>query len=137
MAYVSSFMYCESLQSQQSPDGKLQPQLMTPLSALTPVAIPGNFSFAILCGIAGFDVDKDHTVKFDFVASDGKVTTITNVRMTVSDMTADGKNIKLAQIGVEIRNFIFMADGTYTTKVYFDGELIGEYKVPVGVSKPL
>lgn len=48
--------------TQQGP----QQQIIKPLQVLTPVAIPGNFSFAIACSITGFDTSKENTVKIIF-----------------------------------------------------------------------
>ena len=65
MEYISSFTYCDTIQTQMTQQGPQQ-QIIKPLQVLTPVAIPGNFSFAIACSITGFDTFKENTVKIIF-----------------------------------------------------------------------
>ena len=50
MEYISSFTYCDTIQTEMTPQGPQQ-QIVKPLQVLTPIAIPGNFSFAIACSI--------------------------------------------------------------------------------------
>ena len=66
MEYISSFTYCDTIQTEMTPQGPQQ-QIVKPLQALTPIAIPGNFSFAIACSIAGFDTSKENSVKIMFL----------------------------------------------------------------------
>ncbi|MFR7390328.1 MAG: hypothetical protein ACLUTU_16205 [Blautia faecis] len=53
-------------ETEMTPQGPQQ-QIVKPLQALTPIAIPGNFSFAIACSIAGFDTSKENSVKIMFL----------------------------------------------------------------------
>ena len=72
MEYISSFTYCDTIQTQMTQQGPQQ-QIIKPLQVLTPVAIPGNFSFAIACSITGFDTSKENTVKIIFLDPHSKV----------------------------------------------------------------
>lgn len=42
MEYISSFTYCDTIQTEMTPQGPQQ-QIVKPLQVLTPIAIPGNF----------------------------------------------------------------------------------------------
>lgn len=61
MAYISSFTYCDSIQMEMTPQGPRN-QIVNPLQVLAPIAIPGNYSFAIACNVAGFDVEKENII---------------------------------------------------------------------------
>ena len=65
MVYISSFTYCDKIQTEMTPQGP-QRQIVTPLQVLMPVALPGNFSFSIAFNIAGFDAAQENTVKITF-----------------------------------------------------------------------
>ncbi len=54
MAKISTFVYYDSINTELTPDGPRH-QLVNPLQVLSPVSLPGNFSFAISCGISGLD----------------------------------------------------------------------------------
>ena len=50
MVYISSFTYCDSIQTEMTPQGSIN-QIVNPLQVLAPIAVPGNYSFAIACNI--------------------------------------------------------------------------------------
>ncbi|MFR6582688.1 MAG: hypothetical protein ACLURP_12105 [Ruminococcus sp.] len=62
MEYISSFTYCDTIQTEMTPQGPQQ-QIVKPLQVLTPIAIPGNFSFAIACSIADLTHRKKIVLK--------------------------------------------------------------------------
>ena len=65
MIYISSFTYCDSIQTEMTPQGPRN-QIVNPLQMLAPIAIPSNYSFAIACNIAGFDATKENSVRIQF-----------------------------------------------------------------------
>ena len=62
MVYISSFTYCDSIQTEMTPQGPRN-QIVNPLQVLAPIAVPGNYSFAIACNIAGFDAKQENCVR--------------------------------------------------------------------------
>ena len=72
MAYISSFTYCDSIQMEMTPQGPRN-QIVNPLQVLAPIAIPGNYSFAIACNVAGYDVKKENSFRIQFVSSSNQI----------------------------------------------------------------
>lgn len=128
MAYVSSFVYCDRLQQNNTPNG-IQHQVIEPLQTLNLVSVPSNFSFSMLCGISDFDTGKGHKLRIELVAPDDKSTVIVSADVPIASDKRQ-KEFNGVQVAVEIRNFIFRLEGTYITKIFFDDALIGEYKIP-------
>lgn len=133
MEYISSFTYCDTIQTEMTPDGPQQ-QIVKPLQALIPVAIPGNFSFAIACSIAGFDTSKENCIKVMFLDPDDNAlydTGEVKFQMPEEQVKADG--ISSMQFNIDIRNLVFREAGIYSTKLIFNGNELGEYKIQVAV----
>lgn len=65
MVYISSFTYCDKIQTEMTQQGP-QRQIVTPLQVLMPIALPGNFSFSIAFSIAGFDATQENKVNITF-----------------------------------------------------------------------
>ncbi len=131
MAYISSFTYCDSIQMEMTPQGPRN-QIVNPLQVLAPIAIPGNYSFAIACNIAGFDVEKENSVRIKFVSSDEQLLNDTGdikFQLPVDQMKADKPSVM--QFNLDMRNLVFHEVGIYSTKVFVNGEQIGEYKIQV------
>lgn len=131
MAYISSFTYCDSIQMEMTPQGPRN-QIVNPLQVLAPIAIPGNYSFAIACNVAGFDVEKENSVRIQFVSSGNQILNDTGdikFQIPVDQIKADKPSVM--QFNLDMRNLILHEVGLYSTKVFVNGEQIGEYKIPV------
>lgn len=131
MEYISSFTYCDTIQTEMTPQGPQQ-QIVKPLQALMPIAIPGNFSFAIACSIAGFDTSKDNCVKIMFSDPNNNIlydTGEVKFQIPVEQIKANG--IASMQFNIDIRNLVFREAGIYSTKVIFNDNELGEYKIQV------
>ncbi len=131
MVYISSFTYCDSIQTEITPQGPRN-QIVNPLQLLTPIAIPGNYSFAIACNIAGFDTMKENCVRIQFIAPNGQVLNDTNdikFQLPVEQIKPD--KLGVMQFNLDMRNLVIREVGLYSTKVLVNGELIGDYKIQV------
>ncbi len=131
MAYVSSFTYCETIQTEITEQGTRY-QIVNPLSVLAPVSIPGNYSFAISCNIAGFDVSKENSVSICFFDQHGSE--IYNSGSVAFDIPAEhvkDNEIANIQFNIDIRNLVFKESGLYVTKVLLNADELGEYKIQV------
>lgn len=131
MTYISSFIYCDSIQTEITPQGP-KPQIVNPLQVLAPIAVPGNYSFSVACNLAGFNSDVENTVRLQFVSPSGQVVYDTNdigFKIPVEQLQA-GKPAAM-QFNMDLRNLVFREVGLYSTKVFFNQDLIGEYKIEV------
>lgn len=135
MEYISSFTYCDTIQTEMTPQGPQQ-QIVKPLQALIPIAIPGNFSFAIACSIAGFDTSKENYVKIMFSDPNNNVlydTGEVKFQMPAEQIQTNG--IASMQFNIDIRNLVFREEGIYSTKIIFNDSELGEYKIQVIVGE--
>lgn len=120
MEYISSFTYCDSIQTEMTPQGPRQ-QIVKPLQALTPVAMPGNFTFAIACSIAGFDATKENSVDIEFLDPNGSILYDTGeVKFQIPPSQIKAGGITSMQFNIDIRNLVFKEVGLYSTKVMFN-----------------
>lgn len=134
MEYISSFLYCDSVQMQITPEGPV-PQIVKPLQFLEPVAIPSNYSFTISCNIAGFDVNVKNSIRFQFISPEDEVVYDSN--NIEFELPQDEKNVNMPnvmQFNMDMRNLVLREKGLYSTKVYFNNKLMNEYKIEVIVS---
>ena len=132
MAYVSSFAYCDSIQTEMTPQGP-RPQIVNPLQVLMPVAVPSNYSFCISCNVAGFDdVSVENRVRVCFVAPSGKIVKDTDEIVFKVPLDQIKQTVPNAmQFNLQLQNVVLRETGIYTTEVYANGEKIGEYKIQV------
>lgn len=131
MAYISSFTYCDSIQMEMTPQGPRN-QIVNPLQVLAPIAIPGNYSFSIACNVAGFDVEKENSVRIQFVSSSNQILNDTGdikFQTPIDQIKLDKPSVM--QFNLDMRNLILHEVGLYSTKVFVNGEQIGEYKIQV------
>lgn len=131
MAYISSFTYCDSIQMEMTPQGPRN-QIVNPLQVLAPIAIPGNYSFAVACNVAGFDVEKENSVRIQFVSSSNQILNDTGdikFQIPIDQIKVDKPSVM--QFNLDMRNLILHEVGLYSTKVFVNGEQIGEYKIQV------
>lgn len=135
MEYISSFTYCDTIQTELTPQGPRH-QIMNPLQALAPIAVPGNYSFSIACNIAGFDTSKENCVKIKFLDPNGKILYDTgDVKFQIPREQIQATGITGMQFNLDIRNLVLKEVGLYSTKVEFNGNELGEYKIQVIVGE--
>ena len=137
MIYISSFTYCDRIQTEMTPKGPRN-QIVNPLQVLAPIAVPGNYSFAIACNIAGFDARQENSVRIQFVSPSEKVLNDTNdIKFQLPPEQVKLDRPSVMQFNIDMRNLVLSEKGVYSTKVYVNGKQIGEYKIPVieGVSQ--
>ena len=135
MAYISSFTYCDSIQMEMTPQGPRN-QIVNPIQVLAPIAIPGNYSFAIACNVAGFDVEKENSVRIQFVSSSNQILNDTGdikFQIPINQIKLDKPSVM--QFNLDMRNLILYEVGLYSTKIFVNDEQIGEYKIQVIVGE--
>ena len=130
-AFVTSFTYCDNIQTELTPQGQ-KTNIFNPLNVLAPVAIPGNYSFAISCAIAGLKEAEQNTVQMQFVTESGNVINDTGViPIQMPPKNAGQNQPAVLQFNFDLRNLVLPEEGAYTTRVYANGEMIAEYKILV------
>ena len=131
MEYVSSFTYCDSIQTQMTDKGPIN-QIVSPLQVLAPIAIPGNFSFAISGCIMGLDVEKENIIRISFVSPSGHVAFDTQEITIQLPRDVKAQDIpNFMQFNLDLRNIVINEKGLYITKIEVNKEIIGEYKIQV------
>ncbi len=131
MAYISSFTYCDSIQTEITPQGPRN-QIVNPIQMLAPVAIPGNYSFAIACNIAGFDAEKENKVKIQFVSASGQILNDTgDIKFQLPVEQINLEKLGVMQFNMDMRNLVLSETGLYSTKVFVNDDMVGEYKIQV------
>lgn len=131
MIYISSFTYCDSIQTEVTPQGSRN-QIINPLQVLAPIAVPGNYSFAIACSIAGFDVNRENSVRIKFVSSSDQLLNDTgDIKLQFPIEQIKSGKLGAMQFNIDMRNLVFDEVGLYSTKIFVNDEKIGEYKIQV------
>lgn len=135
MEYISSFTYCDNIQIEITPQGP-QMKILNPLQVLAPVAIPGNYSFSIVCNAAGFDTAKENYVRMQFLSPNGQILHDTGkIEFQIPKEQIETDKPIVMQFHMDMRNLVFRETGLHTTKVYVNDQEIGEYKIPVIVGE--
>ena len=135
MEYISSFIYCDSIQTEITPQGP-KPQIVNPLQVLAPIAIPSNYSFAVACNLAGFNAEIENCVRLQFVSPSQQVIYDTgNINFKIPTEQLQAGKPAAMQFNLDLRNLVLRECGLYSTKVYFNSNPIGEYKIEVIVGE--
>lgn len=135
MPYISSFTYCDSIQTEMTSQGP-QPKIVRPLQVLTPIALPSNYSFAIACNIVDFDVKIENSVRICFVSPSGQIVNDTNeIKFQIPREQIKVNRPSVMQFNLDMRNVILREEGTYVTRIFINGDQIGEYKIAVVVGE--
>ena len=107
-------------------------QIVNPLQVIAPIAIPGNYSFAIACAVAGFDVRVKNSVNLQLKTEEGEVINDTGeIEFQLPEEVLNNNQPAIMQFNLDFRNLVLPKTGVYSTTVSFNGEKIGEYKIPV------
>ncbi len=136
MAKVSSFILCESVQSSvtQNANGgiDIRPNIMSPFSSVQPVAIPGNYSFAIfftICDIDNDDKKSQSNLQVKITAPDGNMVFLSAVFTISSEVLSNGS----FSYSIDFRNFVFTQEGNYIIDILYNDENI--YKQEFNVTR--
>jgi len=128
--FISSFTYCDSIETQMTPNGPAF-QIVKPLQILAPIAIPGNYSFAISCSLSDISSSEGKTMTIVFSDPDGnEVAKVGNIRIEIPKEASNSK-VASMQVNIDFRNLIISKEGVYKTSVILENDTIGEYRIPV------
>jgi len=137
MCKIAYFLYCDSIQPilATSPPNTIY-QITSPLLALTPFHIPGSYSFAMAFAISGLDAAiESSSLRVEFYNPEGGLVQSTgNIKTPIMEdekskfFPLDFKGIFMQ---MDMRNVTFETEGVYSTKVFMNDDLLGEYPVYV------
>lgn len=132
MPRISTFMYAE--RAEPNPQGQIQ--ITNPLMVINPMFVPGMFSFTIIFGVVGIDNETDHTMQILFKGPNDEPPIInTNTIPLPKGAVPMVKELELPRehkgmmFNLDFRNVVFKSEGIYTSQVYIDGDLLGEYPI--------
>ena len=121
MAILTAFMYANETRTDVMPNGQSTQLISTPLLALKPLFIPGQLSFSVVFGITDFEHDKDHTVQYRLLDSNGNAvidTGLVHLPKVIHNQAPETDGF----IGnFDLRNVVLMNKGEYRTELIFDG----------------
>ena len=130
MEYISSFIYCDNITIEMTQHGPVH-RIMNPIQVLNPIALPSNYSFAIACNIAGLELEAEYKLRIVFSGPDGEILKDTNDIPVKLPKVGDKEKKGFMQFNLDFRNVVLRKADLYTTKVYINGKLFGEYKIDV------
>jgi hypothetical protein len=135
MPHVSMFMYCENATNDMTPQGpKLN--ITGPLHILTPMFVPGMFSFSIVFGILDLETDIDHAIRVIFRSSvageEHLIDTGKDILIPRNSEKNDlPKDMRGLMMSLDFKNVVFRSEGLFLTEVLFDGESLGQFPIKV------
>ena len=138
MARVSSFVFCDSVQVQQTSQGAQYWQIINPLQVLSPYAIPGAFSFAFSFGISEFNTEKNNILSIQFSDPEGTVINDSgpiNIPAFPEGVGNLPKDFRSIMLNMDFRNLPIKHSGLYSLVVNMNDEQIGEFKIPAHQSE--
>ena len=133
MSKMLSVVYCDRIQNDMTDKGPVR-SIVTPLSELNPISIPGNYSFSIACVMAGFDITKNNKIEIGFYDPDGNLNTqIMNLVIAANSITVpDGRAFpEYFNLDLDVRNAILLKEGEYNTRIKHNDIELGNYPILV------
>lgn len=125
MAKINNFILCEDIQNQiilQSENGipTLQPNIVSPLTVIAPVSVPGNYSFAMFGIMSGFDKEATNEMVISILDPNGKECFAT---AGIQIPPVPGNNIDNFNFSINLRNFVFRTEGSYEIVIKLNREV--------------
>ena len=124
-------VFCNSFQQSIS-NGKIVSSLRTPITSISPYAVPGNFSFCIYCTVSGLSVDKSKSVELQLIGSDDEMI-FTTSKIELNEMnlkTMDGMYTPL-ELAVDLRNVLIIKKEPLVANLYVNGKVVETEKLIV------
>lgn len=125
-----NIVFCEALQ--QTSGANSAPTIMNLFTTISPVAIPGNYTFSVLCSVANLP-KSTKTLRLKIGIIDGELLFDTN-QIDICQIPLQNDNYPQINIGADLRNIIIIKEGQIYAELYADNELIE--KSTIDVIKP-
>lgn len=128
MAQIVSFVYCDKVQ-QKFVNGQLQPQVVQPLTFLSPINFPSNYSFSIVCSFNGINTFEKNTLEVRLLSPTKKLVESTGkINLEIDDKNSETDNVSMT-FNLDFHNIIFREEGEYTTEIILNDVLLGSYPI--------
>ena len=138
MAKLTSFVYCLNVERIKPADGQGENiNAMGLLTALIPEYIPGTFSFSIAFSVLDIDVaSSNNNIRIVFLRKDGDLIVVDSGIINLPKLEDPNEisipnEFKGLNMSMDLRNVVFEKEGVYTTKIYFNGDLLHESPIYV------
>lgn len=127
MARITAFVICDNIETVPVPNGGVVQKLTTPLLALRPKFIPGNFSFGIFVSVQGLDITQSHGMRFQIKSPTGKVILNSDEAKLPPPPVVDALPREFSGMGLamDIRNLTVEQEGAYSFELFVDGVSVG------------
>ncbi|MED4057447.1 hypothetical protein P4654_25425 [Niallia taxi] len=141
MPKVATFMYCE--RAEQDQNGKIQ--ISNPLLAMIPLYVPGTFSFSVVFSVTGITIDQDNSIRILFKGPNESEAPLVDTGDALIPKGALDTPIDTRDVPIEFKGMMFNLDfrninlkyeGIYTSIVYINGDLTGEFPIYVKAGEP-
>lgn len=131
MPRITAFVYCENVQNENTQLGP-KSNIISPMSVLRPMFIPGTFSFSIFISLLDVKIEESHIFRIVFTNGIKDIVDTKNVNIPAHNIESDLPEFERGfMFSMDFRNVVFENEGSYTSKVYFDDMPIGEYPIYV------
>ncbi|NNU94844.1 hypothetical protein ETC01_17315 [Geobacillus sp. NFOSA3] len=133
MPRVSTFMYCESTEINPNTG---QMRINVPMHIFTPAFVPGMFSFSVVFGLLGIEINPNNTFRVRFVSPNNEAIIDTNdLPFPTPNPNDNVRNLPPEMRGMifnfDFRNVVFRQNGQYKTEIFVNGDKLGEFPIDV------
>ena len=137
-ARVVAYFYCsrfETVASQPTHIGTVgQGFSIVPIDILinlTPPFMPSAFSFGFGIGISGLDLRKENLIRYEFASPSNNtlLEQIIPLRIEESHLAGFDDDMPGCYAQIALHNIALEEEGYYTSKVYVNDHLVGEFPI--------
>ncbi|MBE6129571.1 MAG: hypothetical protein E7185_09880 [Erysipelotrichaceae bacterium] len=125
MPYITSFVFCDTIERDVN-NGK---RIINPLTQLSPIALPGNYTFSYSISVADVDTHIDNNLKLIFTTG-GESNQLLDINIPKDSIPLEEDEPVLTLDG-EIRNYVFKKPGIAEMTLIINGETIQTQKIKI------
>ncbi|WP_308539564.1 hypothetical protein [uncultured Ruminococcus sp.] len=131
MSANAKIIFCDSFQ-QSIDNGKIIPSLRTPITSISPYAVPGNFSFCIYCSVSGLSIAESKSVELQLVGYDNEIIfTTSKIKLSEMNLKAIDDMYRPLELAVDLRNVLIMKREPLVAKLFVNEKIIASEKLTV------
>lgn len=132
MVRLTNFVYCADSRLSNE---KNAVDALNILPVFKPSCFPGPYTFSIVFSLSGVDENNRSRIRIEFQQDfDTKEILFNSGEIIIPEFKKDNlteSKITGINFRFEFKNIVFKENGLYTTKIYFNDELLGERMIPV------
>lgn len=124
-------IFCDTVQVSRM-NGTTSANIKAPLNAIKPVAIPGNYSFAVYGCVTGIKhITDDEKLTFAVFMPDGSHQGDIEIPLKNTPLNEAGDEYRPVEIAIDFRNIVIPAEGEITAVFSLDGSEICRSSIDV------